>query len=159
NTVSVIDTSVCNAITTSGCTQSWPTVSLGNTPRFVGINRITNTIYVSNRDDNTVSVIDGGTCNSSNTSGCSQPQPATPVGSAPQEIAVEKTNTTLYVVTRADGTISVINGAHCNGTDTSGCNQSWPIITVGNSPVALGLNPDNHTVYVTNFADNTVSVI
>jgi YVTN family beta-propeller protein len=159
NTVSVINTSVCNAITTSGCTQSWPTVPLGNAPRFIGINKITNTIYVSNSEDNTVSVIDGATCNSSNTSGCSQTQPTTPVGNIPQQVAVDETNNTIYVVNRDDGTVSVINGAHCNGTDTSGCNQSWSTVTVGNSPQALGLNPDNHTVYVTNTGDNTVSVI
>jgi YVTN family beta-propeller protein len=159
NTVSVINTSVCNASSTSGCNQSWPTVPLGNEPRFVGINKITNTIYVSNQDDNTLSVIDGATCNSSNTSGCSQPQPTTPVGDFPQQVVVDETNNTIYVVNRDNGTVSVINGAHCNGTDTSGCNQSWPTLTVGNSPQALGLNPDNHTVYVTNTNDNTVSVI
>jgi Uncharacterized conserved protein len=92
-------------------------------------------------------------------SGCSQPQPTTPVGDVPQQIAVDETNNTIYVVNQDDGTVSVINGAHCNGTDTSGCNQSWPTVTVGNSPQALGLNPNNHTVYVTNTNDNTVSVI
>jgi DNA-binding beta-propeller fold protein YncE len=158
-TVSVINTSVCNATTTSGCNQSWPTVPLGNMPRFIGINRTTNTIYVTNRDDNTLSVIDGATCNGSNTSGCSQPQPTTSVGNTPQQVAVDETNNTIYVVNQADGTVSVINGAHCNGTDTSGCNQSWPTVTVGSLPPALGLNPNNHTVYVTNFDDNTVSVI
>jgi YVTN family beta-propeller protein len=159
NTVSIIDASVCNARTTSGCNQSWPTIPLGNDPRFIGINKITNTIYVSNRNDNTLSVIDGVTCNSSNTSSCSQPQPTTSVGNTPQQVAVDETNNTIYVVNQADGTVSVINGAHCNGIDTSGCNQSWPTVTVGNLPPALGLNPNNHTVYVTNFGDNTVSVI
>ena len=159
NIASVIDTSVCNASATSGCNQSWPTIPLGNAPRFVGINNITDTIYISNRDDNTLSVIDSATCNSSNTSGCSQPQPTTPVGNVPQQIAVDETTNTIYVVNQDDGTVSVINGAHCNGTDTSRCNQSWATVTVGNSPQALGLNPDNHTVYVTNTGDNTVSVI
>ena len=158
-TVSVINASACNATTTSGCNQSWPTVAVGNMPRFIGINRTTNTIYVTNRDDNTVSVIDGATCNSSNNSGCSQPQPTIPVGDFPQQITVDETNNTIYVVNQFDGTVSVINGAHCNGTDTSGCNQSWPTVTVGNLPVAVALNPDNHTVYVTNLFDNTVSVI
>jgi DNA-binding beta-propeller fold protein YncE len=159
NTVSVIDTSVCNASNTSGCSETWATIPLGNTPRFIGINKITNTIYVSNAGDNTLSVIDGSTCNGSNTSGCSQPQPTTTVGGVPQQIAVDEINNTIYVANQAAGTVSVINGTHCNGTDTSGCHQSWPIVTVGNAPWALGLNPSNHTVYVTNLGDNTVSVI
>lgn len=159
NTASVMDTSLCNASNTSGCNQSWPTIPLGNAPRFIGVNKITNTIYVSNRDDNTLSIIDGATCNSSNTSGCSQSQPTTAVGNVPQQIVVDETNNTIYVVNQDDGTVSVINGVHCNSTDTSGCNQSWPTVTVGNSPQALSLNPNNHTVYVTNTADDTVSVI
>jgi DNA-binding beta-propeller fold protein YncE len=159
NTVSVINTSVCNASNTSGCDQTWPTVPLGNEPRFIGINKTTNTIYVGNFGDGTLSVINGATCNSNNTSGCSQPQPTTSVGNLPQQIAVDEANNTIYVANQDDGTVSVIDGAHCNGTDTSGCNQSWPTVTVGNSPQALGLNPTNQTLYVTNTNDDTVSVI
>ena len=159
NTGFVIDASVCNASNTSGCDQTWPTVPLGNEPRFIGINKTTNTIYAGNFGDGTLSVINGATCNSSNSLGCSQPQPTTSVGNHPQQIAVDEANNTIYVANQDDGTVSVIDGAHCNGTDTSGCNQSWPTVTVGNSPQALGLNPTNHTLYVTNTNDDTVSVI
>ena len=92
NTVSVIDTTVCNQRNLTGCNQTWPTVPLGNTPRHIGINKITNTIYVSNLDQNTLSIINGATCNRSNTSSCSQPQPTTAVGNAPQKIAVDQNN-------------------------------------------------------------------
>ena len=159
NTVSVIDTTVCNQHHLTGCNQTWPTVPLGNEPRFLGVNTITNSIYVSNLDDGTLSVINGATCNRSNTSSCSQAQPTTVVGNTPQQIAVDESTNTIYVVNQGDGTVSVINGSHCNGADVSGCNQAWPTIAVGASPQGLGFNPNNHTLYVTNTNDNTVSVI
>jgi YVTN family beta-propeller protein len=68
NTVSVIDATACNKDNLAGCNQAWPTTNVGNTPLFIGINKITNTIYVSNLDDNTLSVIDGATCNGQITS-------------------------------------------------------------------------------------------
>jgi DNA-binding beta-propeller fold protein YncE len=159
NTVSVIDTMLCNEDNLTGCNQTWPTIPAGTTSRHIGINKITNTIYVSNRDDNTLSVINGATCNRSITSGCGQLQPTTAVGNVPQQIAVDEMTNTIYVVNQGDGTVSVINGVHCNGADASGCSQSWPTATVGNSPQAVRFNPNTHTIYVTNTGDNTVSVI
>ena len=159
NTVSVIDTTVCNQRNLTGCNQTWPTVPMGTNSRHIGINKATNTIYVSNHDDDTLSIINGATCNRSNTSSCSQPQPTTAVGATPQQIAVDETTNTIYVVNQDDNTMSVIDGTHCNGADTSGCNQSWPTAPVGDSPQALTFNPNNRTIYVTNTNDDTVSVI
>jgi YVTN family beta-propeller protein len=160
NTVSVIDTTVCNEDHLAGCKQSWPTIAVGNAPRLIGINKITNTIYVSNLNDNTLSVVNGAACNGkmTSTSGCT-PQSTTTVGGQPQQVLVDEATNTIYVVNQLDGTVSVVNGVNCNGTDITGCGQAWPTITVGNSPQALGLNPNNHTIYVTNTNDNTVSVI
>jgi YVTN family beta-propeller protein len=159
DTVSVIDTTVCNENNLAGCGQTWPTIPVGTFSRHIGINKTTNTIYVSNRDDGTVSVINGATCNRSVTSSCSQSQPTTTVGDTPQQIAVDEAANTIYVVNQDDATVSVINGVHCNGVDTSGCNQTWSTIAVGNSPQALAFNPNNHTLYVANTNDDTVSII
>jgi YVTN family beta-propeller protein len=159
NTASVIDASVCNQHNLTGCNQTWPTIFLGNTPRHIGINRLTNTIYISNRDDGTLSVINGATCNRGNTSSCAQAQPITTVGTAPQQIVVDELTNTIYVVNQVDGTVSIINGNHCRGTDVSGCSQVWPTIAVGASPQAIEFNPFNRTLYVTNTNDNSVSVI
>lgn len=159
NTVSVIDASICNAKHRNGCKQGWPTVAVGNAPRSLGINRVTNTIYVPNLNDGTVSVINGATCNGSDSSGCNQTPTATTVGAGPQEAAIDESANTIYVANQNDNTVSVIDGTHCNGSDSSGCNQSWPVIAVGALPQALSINPDNHTLYVANTGDNTVSVI
>jgi YVTN family beta-propeller protein len=158
NTVSVIDATACNQHHLTGCNQTWSTVTVGDGPRFIGINKITNTIYVSNLGDGTLSIINGATCNRNITSGCVQ-LATTPVGGTPQQIAVDESTNMIYVENQSDGTVSVIDGSHCNGTDVSGCNQAWPTIAVGASPQGLGFDPRNHTLYVTNTNDNTVSVI
>ncbi len=159
NNVSVIDSSACNKSHPNNCDQAWPTMAVGAAPRSLGISRSTNTIYVPNRDDGTVLVIDGEHCNASDSSGCDQTPVTTMVGTTPQEVAIDEASNTIYVANQADNTVSVIDGTHCNGTDTSGCNQSWPTIAVGAAPQALAFNPTDATLYVANTDDNTVSVI
>ncbi len=163
STVSVIDATQCNDHHRAGCHGTWPTTTVGTTPRFVGVNRVTNTIYVTNLNDNTVSVINGATCNAQKTFGCEHRHATTPVGTFPQQVVVDEVTDTIYVVNQGDGitssTVSVINGAVCNSSDTSGCKQVWPTITVGISPQALAFNRNTRTLYVANTNDNTVSVI
>ena len=46
----------------SGLTNTvFATIPVGDNPNGVGVNPLTNLIYVTNQDDNTVSVIDGVT--------------------------------------------------------------------------------------------------
>jgi DNA-binding beta-propeller fold protein YncE len=158
NTVSVIDSNVCNKGYTAGCNQSWPTIAVGNFPRFVAINKTTNTIYVSNAVDGTLSLINAATCTGTAHSGCVQ-LATTTVGNRPEQVAIDEATNTIYVGNIRAGTVSVINGAHCQSGDITHCGDSWPTVTVGNSPQGLGINPINHTVYVANTGDNTVSVI
>ena len=159
NTVSVIDTTACNKNHLAGCNQSWPTINVGNVPRRVAINKTTNTIYVGNNGDGTLSVINGATCNAKTTSSCAQPQPTTMVGNSPEQLVVDEATNTIYVTNTGDNTVSIVSGVHCNGTDMSRCNHTWPTFPVGSSPQALAFNPINRTLYVANRGDNTVSVI
>jgi DNA-binding beta-propeller fold protein YncE len=57
------------------------------------------------------------------------------------------------------GTVSVINGATCNAMVRSGCGQIPVSVPVGDNPVGLFADPDNHTVYVPDSGDTTVSMI
>ena len=159
NTVSVIDGANCNATHHSGCGQIPATVVAGAGAFAVAVNEVTDTVYVANRDDGTVSVIDGASCNGSNTSGCGQAWPTVTVGSAPQALGVDELTDTVYVTNTGDHTVSVIDGANCNSTNTSGCAQIPATVTVGNAPRAVGVNPVTHTIYVANRDDGTVSVI
>ena len=77
-------------------------------------------------------------------------------------MAVNDHTRTVYVTNFADGdspgTVSVINGATCNGTDHSGCGQPPAKGAVGNYPGNITVDPATRTAYVSN-GDNTVSVI
>ena len=159
NTVSVIDGTACNAIHTSGCGQTAATVTVGSNPLGVAIDQATNTIYVANTGENTVSVINGATCNRTNTSGCGQDPPTVTVGGGASLLAVDPATDTIYVGSFDDGTISVIDGSTCNGGNSSGCAQVPPTVTVGSFPDGVAVDQATHTVYVANGNDTTVSVI
>jgi YVTN family beta-propeller protein len=159
NRISVIDTSICNAHNVSGCGTAWPEITVGNSPHASALNPLTHTLYVNNRDDNTLSLIDTARCNATVTSGCGDVPPTTAVGDTPQQEAVDEATDTVYVANGDDNTVSVVNGAACNAGDTSGCGQTWPTVAVGGNPTALGLDPRTNTIYVANADDDTVSVI
>jgi YVTN family beta-propeller protein len=126
-----------------------------NTPgsgNGVAVNPVTNMIYVSNYNDQTVSVIDG----TQNTITATIPVPGYPAG-----IGVNSTTNTVYVALGAQsgaGSLAVINGTTNSVTTT---------VPVDQAPFAVAVNPTTNMIYVTNnFGavagqnnDGTVSVI
>jgi len=159
NTVSVINGSACDAANTSGCGTTPPAVPVGTDPSDLAIDGATNTVYVTNTGDGTVSVINGATCDAANTSGCGATPPTVTVGNAPAGVAVNSSTDSIYVANQADDTMSVINGASCEGTNTSGCGATPATVSVGASPQAVAVNRATDTAYVANLSDNTVSVV
>jgi DNA-binding beta-propeller fold protein YncE len=172
-TVSVVNSATCNAAQRSGCTNPAATIDVGGEPGGIAVDEATDTLYVANLQGNTVSVIDGATCNATNQQGCSRPPATVTAGNGPYALAVDEATDTIYVTNpgaAADGdTVSVINGATCNAAEQSGCHQSPATITVGVGPLGIAVNPTTNTVYVaavgkdyfhvdTDFGD-TVSVI
>jgi YVTN family beta-propeller protein len=111
-------------------------VAIGDTP----INFVTSSkLYVANKFDNTVSVIDGR--NNTNIKNI-------PVGGGPTAIGVGLP--TVYVADSDNNTVSVIDGRN---------NTNIKNIPVGNGPIAIGIDRVFDLVYVANEFDNTVSVI
>ena len=159
NTVAVIDSRVCNAHHQSGCSRAWPTFKVGAFPQDLRVDVATDTIYVVNAGDNTVSVVNGATCNAHHASGCGQAAATVNVGAGPLALAIDQLTDTIYVVNQNDNTVSVIDGATCNGTDTSGCGQTPSTIAVGSGPLGVAIDQRTDSVYVSNGATNTVSVI
>jgi Uncharacterized conserved protein len=156
-TVSIVDTATCNQHNPAGCDQDWPTINLGGFPRFQAFNHVNDTLYVEN--DGWISVINGAACNSQNTSNCAE-LAQIPVGvGGHHNLVMDEATNTIYIENQTDNTVSVINGAHCNASDVSACNQAWPTVPVGASPQALGFSAARHTLYVANRNANTLSVI
>jgi hypothetical protein len=59
NTVSVINARDCQAQDVSRCKGPWTTITVGNMPSGIAIDERTDTVYVSNVQDDTVSVFNG----------------------------------------------------------------------------------------------------
>ena len=168
--MSVIDGSHCNGTDSSGCGQTWPMVPVGNSPQALTFNPNDKTIYVTNTDDNTVSVIDQNHCNAADLSGCT-PVATFPVGAGPRAVGVVLDTNTVFVGNRDDLTVSVINGATCNATNTSGCPQvAPPAVLVGAFPSTGGtgnnilgrciaVDQTTHKVFVPLPADSDVAVL
>jgi YVTN family beta-propeller protein len=164
NDVSVLDTRACTATHQQGCRVAAPLTTVGTGPQGIAANPATNTIYVGNRTDSNLSVVDGNTCNATNRSGCGHAWPTVATGDGPQAVAVDPKTDTVYSANVGVGfsggdTVSVVDGSTCNSHTTSGCGKAPATVTVGNIPVALAVDEATDTVYVANVADNTVSVI
>ena len=150
STISVIDGATCNAADTAGCTQRPPEVATGFNPGYLDADLATDTVYVSNQNENTVSVLDGAACTQAHRSGCRHAAPTTTAGIGAALAAVNQATSTVYVTNQVDNTVSVINGATCNASVTSGCSHSPPVISVGTDPSALAVDQATNTVYVAN---------
>jgi YVTN family beta-propeller protein len=127
------------------------TVPVGVEPGYLIFNPVTNKIYVENicgTDPNcgspgSITVIDGVTNQTTNI----------PVGNNPQFMVMNNATNKLYVTNRADGTVTIINGA---------TNQVIKTLPVGPHPVGADVNPLTNRIYIANYGNrtgNTVSVI
>ncbi|MHB1510918.1 MAG: fibronectin type III domain-containing protein [Acidimicrobiales bacterium] len=134
-----------------------PTAPVGSFPDGVAVDATTNTIYVANFGLNSVSVIDGATCDAATQSGCT-PVASAPVGTTPDGVAVDAATNTIYVANNGSNTVSVIDGATCDAATQSGCT---PVAspTVGTNPAGVAVDAATSTIYVANRGSGTVSVI
>jgi DNA-binding beta-propeller fold protein YncE len=153
NTVSVIDGRRCKGTDVSRCKGPWPTLTVGNEPSNIAVDEATDTLYVTNATDNTVSVVNGAICNAQVTSGCNQTPATVPVGLLPLAIFADDTNHTVYVANQGPNltgtTLSMIDTAVCNGSHLAGCvGFKPPTMSVGTAPGDVDVNQTTHTVYV-----------
>lgn len=158
-TVAVVDGRRCDAANTSGCRIEPATVRVGAVPQFLAVDERTHTIYVANSGSNTVSVIDGRSCNAAATAGCGQPRATIPVGPEPFTLAVNDATSSIYVTDLGAHTVSVIDARTCNAADVSGCGHRPISVDVGQTPGGIAVDTRTDTIYVTGEASNDVSVI
>ncbi len=154
NTVSVIDTRHCNAQDVSRCKGPWPTLTVGSDPNAdpsgVAIDKRTDTVYVSNASDNTVSVFNGATCNAETSAGCGQTPAMVPAGPAPVAIFEDPANNTVYIPNVTEDDLSMLDTATCNATDLAACPTTLPpTVAVAGNPDGGAVDASTQTVYVT----------
>jgi YVTN family beta-propeller protein len=157
--VAIVDGRKCDARARTGCRVRPATIHVGASPQFLALDEKTDTIYVANFGSNTVSVIDGGTCNAASTAGCGKVRATIPVGPIPFTVAVNDVTSSIYVTNLGAHTVSVIDGKTCNATDVKGCKHRPATMNVGETPGGIALNRRTNTIYVTGESSNDVSVI
>jgi DNA-binding beta-propeller fold protein YncE len=159
--VFVIDGATCNATTTAGCGRPVKEVQDARDPQALDIDQSTDTIYTTDGGGtgDTVTVIDGATCNGSVGSGCGLTPPTVTVGNGAFWDAVDQRTDTIYVANNNSDTVSVINGARCNAEVTAGCNSIPPAVPVGANPQWVAVDDSLHTVFALNQGDDTLSAI
>jgi YVTN family beta-propeller protein len=130
------------AIGVTGCSKTPPTyrvtatVPVGNSASGVAVDPGTHTVYVTNRDDATVSVIDASTRTVTATVPVSKPF------YGPEGVAVDPGTHTVYV-TNYGVTVSVIDASTRTVTATV------PLGTgPEENPAGVAVDPGTHTVYV-----------
>jgi DNA-binding beta-propeller fold protein YncE len=165
-TVSVLNGARCNATVTTGCGRVVATVKVGKVPVAAAVNQATRTLYVANLGGGSVSVINVAACNAHTASGCGQPARTVTDKAGPAWIGINVATDTVYVANSppsGTGTVSVIDGAACNGHTGRGCARVPATVTVGSNPFALAVDQADDTIYVANFVNTfnggSVSVI
>ncbi len=144
---------------------------VGNGPDFTAVDPATHTLYVTNGFNengnpdggNTVSVINERHCQADDISRCKGPWPTLKVGSDPNAdpsaVAIDRQTDTVYVADSNDNTVAVFNGATCNAETSAGCGQTPAMVPVGMVPVAIFVDPVDHTVYIPNGGEDDVSML
>jgi YVTN family beta-propeller protein len=117
------------------------TIEVGTGPDGVAVDPTSHTAYVTDIDDDALSVIDEATKTVTAT---------VIVGGGPLTVAADPTTHLAYVTNGGNGTVSVIN--ETTSTVTA-------IIAVGHGPDGVAMDPTSHLAYVANGGDGTVSAI
>jgi len=116
------------------------TITVGQDPRRVAVNQETNTVYVTNQNSGTLSVIDGTTNEVIDT---------ITVGQDPRRVVVNQETNTVYVTNQNSGTLSVIDGSTNEVIDTIKVNQ----------PYEMAFDSRNNKVYITYSGTGMLSIV
>jgi DNA-binding beta-propeller fold protein YncE len=187
-TVTVLDTRSCNAARSRGCATVETLQVPGGNPDDLAVDPITGTLYVATITSggaNLISVFNAATCNAANATGCTQIPSTLQVadsgdGFSVLSLAVDYATNTVYatnLVTEgsdpnffAGSTVYVSDGATCDATDRTGCDQTATTVTVpatvpsGSTPVGIAVDQATDTVYTADLdggdvGNGTVGVI
>ncbi len=116
-------------------------VDVGKAPHGVAANSAAKRLYVTDHDDDTLSIINSETYTAVDTA---------PVGTGPNGVAYNAANDRIYVANGGANTITVLKASDPRSTKTLG---------VGQQPNGIAANANTNRVYVANYGSGTVSVI
>ena len=159
------DVSLYNTSSSGALTEVTPRTPTGTTPSLVVVDSAGQYLYVSNLASNNISSfkIDPGTGKLSCVSPSSPtpPCPAYAIGSGALNMKVSPSGNFLYVsvaVGVAGSTGSIEVWPLVNGALTPGTSGEFPqVVPAGTSPYGMAIAPSGNYLYVSNFADNSIS--
>jgi len=128
-------------------------VTVGKSPSGLGINPVTNTLYVANKDSNTTTVIDGRT-NTVVTN--------IPVGHSPYCVDVNPRTNQIFVTNRGfpvDGVITTVTDSMSVSVIDGRNNKVIRTLMVGKSPEGISVDPIRQTIFVANSGSYSVSIL
>jgi YVTN family beta-propeller protein len=123
-----------------GSSNTVATFAAGPSPSGVAVNPVTDRVYLTELNGNSVAVFDGG----SNTVIAT-----VPTGANCLAVAVNPVSNKIYVTNANSNSVTVIDGA----TNTPAT------VTAGAAPEAVAVNAVANRMYVANSSDNTITVI
>ena len=167
DTVSVIDGASCNGSDGRGCGRALHTIKVGANPEWVTVDQATNTIYVPNFNDGTVSVINGARCNAEVTSGCRHTPTAVITSAGAGFVGIDQNVHTAFVLNSFDDTLSAIDTRRCTGNSTAACPRLAPAQQAGSNqdpgyaqfPTQFALIPHTGSAYILNVGGSNVLAI
>jgi len=122
-----------------GAANTATTIRVGQGPRGIVANPVTNKIYTANYGSKDSTEIDGAT----------NAATSIPTGRHPWVIAADTRANKIYVVNEDSAGVSIIDGATGAGKN----------VAVGDIPFAVAVNPAKNTAYVLTYANSTMTVI
>ncbi len=149
DTLAALNTATCNSTRQAGCTPFPPTLQVGGNPGISILDPASATIYTSNVNDATVSVVNPRSCHAGHTRGCRVLAAATRVGPFPNAVTVDPAVHTAYVSNDGGRTLTMISTSRCNAARPRSCRGTWPAVPVVTSPSGSALDPRSRTLYVT----------
>ncbi len=166
NRIAVVNVADCSAEVTSGCAQTPAVIKVAEYVFFVAVSTKADTVYapIAGGGSQTVDVINGATCNGADHSGCGHIAATVTVGTGAFGVAVNDATNSVYVSNNGDGgydpgTLSVIDSATCNGTDTARCSGDVPSVDIGRAPGVVAVDTLTDSVYVADSGSDGVSVV
>src|SRR5437764_1503455 len=151
-----------------------PLIPTGSWPVHIMVDQATNTAYIANQLDNTISVVDGRNCSAGHTLQCNPIATISP-GPNPSDLVLDAAHRTLFA-TLAGGnsdSIAVIDITNCNASNTSGCTQTPKQVVFPGStlwqggaasvpfgfPSFLDLDETTHTLYVPDANEGPIYIL
>jgi DNA-binding beta-propeller fold protein YncE len=167
DTLSVIDGAQCNGNDGRGCDRAPRTIKVGSNPEWDTVDQATNTVYVANYNDGTVSVINGARCHATTGAGCARPAKTVAAGAGAGFVAIDDHRHTLFVVDGGDDTVAAINTDRCTGAHPGGCPNLAPAQQASSNqdpgyaqfPDQLALMPRSGSAYLVNVGGSKVMAV